>query len=214
MWYSDHNDNPYAFVGGTTRISDAKFVFPDSPIPSMLHTTFYMCCDEQYQLHRAVVYIPVRNLAGNYCIVPLIQIENDDYFLYGARDLNDREYELKDFLHALTNALLYIEAACGSKPNLRNFPAEIMKVIEARLERRRRKLLEPLMRIRRRLFIARYMARRWADRWWNPYTSLGMKRLITDYKQMTEGYKNMEKRWRESKKLIVQNSASRFLERT
>lgn len=51
-------------------------------------------------------------------------------------------------------------------------------------EKKRRLLLRPLMRIRQRLLRARCVARRWANRRWDPSTGPGMLRLQIEYAAM------------------------------
>lgn len=67
------------------------------------------------------------------------------------------------------------------------FSQRVRKDVEARIAR----MLEPLMRIRRRLFRSRCVARRWADRWWSPYTAIGQLRLRRNFAELqkdTEGF--------------------------
>lgn len=51
-------------------------------------------------------------------------------------------------------------------------------------DRWRRRMLAPLMRVRRRLFLARCVARRWADRRWNPNTLPGRMRLLRQWEEL------------------------------
>lgn len=91
------------------------------------------------------------------------------------------------FIDVITRCLTVILLATGRIaifPIMRRWESTIWDVVAARVERRRRFYLEPLMRVRRRLFFARCVARRWADRRWNPYTTVGKARLLRDYDEL------------------------------
>lgn len=61
------------------------------------------------------------------------------------------------------------------------YAESVRKEVQKRIAR----LLEPLMRVRRRLFRVRCVARRWADRWWSPYTEIGKLRLMRSYAELS-----------------------------
>lgn len=60
----------------------------------------------------------------------------------------------------------------------------IVPKVRSEVEKRIQWLLSPLMRIRKRRFVSRCVARRWADRRWSPYTWVGQRRLLRDFEDL------------------------------
>lgn len=64
--------------------------------------------------------------------------------------------------------------------------ANFLTRIQWRIDHMRRFLLRPLMRVRRRLLLARIVARRWVNRLYNPATSIGYRRCMRDFEALNK----------------------------
>ncbi len=110
---------------------------------------------------------------------------------YNAGTIYLQSEQLQDMLRACSMALVALRMISGEDLEpyyqfLERYSPEMVRELRLDVERRIQWLLEPLMRIRRRRFRSRCVARRWADRRWNPNTWIGQQRLLRDFEELTQ----------------------------
>lgn len=114
---------------------------------------------------------------------------------YNAGTIYVLPQQVKDMFRTCSLALVAVRMISGEDLEpyyqfLAKFDADMVVELRRDVERRIQWLLEPLMRLRRRRFRARCVARRWADRRWNPHTWLGQQRLLKDYQDLSQETNN------------------------
>jgi hypothetical protein len=140
-------------------------------------------------------YISTKGLFMIFCKKPGID-EYLTFFCVDGVDYNPwlveciaHNHVRQDMSKACIRALMFMKMLTGS--NLEMYYAaleeecpDMVDDIRAQVNAGFQRMLAPLMRIRRRLFRVKCVARRWADRRWNPYTWVGQKRLLREFGEL------------------------------
>lgn len=165
-------------------IRDHRFIMSYNPVVPWIDDPMYIYTERAKEIIRDSLVPPpltadgtclgflAWNIGGMLCAGNL-NLCTKASFLVHRRASTGREMDI-GYLPALENCPRP-DAACCARA-----------ILGMLCERKTRLLLRPLMRVRRRLFRARCVARRWADRRWDPNTGPGMLRLRISYEEAVQ----------------------------